>query len=485
MDLWWNTALSGCTICEKVHRISKVAVVLEFLSPSRIAARRLGLTLLGVGCTLGATLGVAQEASRPAVGETMMVDPIPAGAGGRNEPTIGPFYRAQPPAADDDARPLSLTLRQGWRRNSNLYSLSPVAAQSLPALSGGDTVTLTGVKLGFDRRVSAQDFAAWLDLASSRYHRFGDLDNVAWSGGGRWSGELGRAWYASASVGAQRYLNPFANQTQTVRNLMSLNSMAASLGYRFAPRWSVYASADRATRRNGADSLRESDLDLTGFESGLRLESLSGDADASLVVRTSRGRFLLAQQYDGLGNALAQPIDNSYRDRSVLLRAALRPSSLTYLVGELGWTARRLDALSSRDVSGLTGSLLLRWQPTDPLRAELYLRRNLGSIQLGSANFVETTQFGALAAWQVSAKVMLSAMVGWDRYRYAGDPLVALGQALERLDRLRVLGVSATWQAWRNVALMADHRREARSSNYDVYRYDADVTSVFVQARFD
>ena len=50
---------------------------------------------------------------------------------------------------------------------------------------------------------------------------------------------------------------------------------------------------------------------------------------------------------------------------------------------------------------------------------------------------------------------------------------------------MRVIGVSAAWQAWRNVQLIADHRRELRSSNYSVFNYDVDITSLFVQARFD
>ena len=45
--------------------------------------------------------------------------------------------------------------------------------------------------------------------------------------------------------------------------------------------------------------------------------------------------------------------------------------------------------------------------------------------------------------------------------------------------------MSATWQAWRDVLLIADHWRELRSSNYSVFHYDVDITSVFVQARFD
>ncbi len=68
---------------------------------------------------------------------------------------------------------------------------------------------------------------------------------------------------------------------------------------------------------------------------------------------------------------------------------------------------------------------------------------------------------------------------------YAGDAVGAAGQSAERRDRVRVIGVSATWQAWRNVQLIADHRRELRSSNYSVFNYDVDITSVFVQARFD
>lgn len=415
-------------------------------------------------------------------------DDIRSGSLPEGERRSAPYYLTAPagaPDASSDGRPLSLTVRQGWRRSSNLYALSSSAAQAQPSLSGADTVMVTGLRAAYDRRAGAQEIALWADVSNNTYRRFDDLDNVAWSAGGQLNWQLGRQWYGTLAGGSQRLLNPFSNQNRTIRNQLALNSLASSVGYRFGTRWSVFAGADFASRRNGESLFRESDLDQTGLETGMRFQHPSGDADASVVLRTVRGHFPNAQTSDSLGDPLAQPIDNAFRDRSLLLRGALRLSAPSYVVGEIGITSRRFDTLSSRNFSGLTGSFLWQWQPTDPLRTEFYVRRNLGPIQLASASSVDAIQTGFAISWRIAPKVTLGAHAGWDRYVYAGDAVGAAGQSAERRDRVRVIGVSATWQAWRNVQLIADHRRELRSSNYSVFNYDVDITSVFVQARFD
>ncbi len=437
---------------------------------------------IGARSALAQTAGGTLSASTPTVR-----DETAAGAGARSDQTIGPFYRisAATPEAADEPRPLSLTVRQGWRHSSNLYALSPAAAQALPALSGADSILVTGLKLAYERRISAQEVALWADLANNSYRRFDDLSHVAWNVGGNWNWQVGRQWYGTLAAGSQRFLNPFANQNQTIRNQVALNALASSVGYRFGTRWSAFVGADFNSRRNFAADSRGSDLDQSGLETGIRYQHPTGDVDTSVVIRGVRGSFPTLQQFDALGNAITQPVDNAFRDRSVLLRAALRPSAPSYIVGEVGWTSRQFDSLSTRNFSGLTGSFLWRWQPTDPLRSEFYVRRNLGAIQLGSSNFIDTVQAGLTVSWRIAAKVTLGAHAGWDLYRFGGDPLSAVGVTQERRDRLRTIGVSATWQAWRNVALIADHRREIRTSNYEAFRFDADITSVFVQARFD
>jgi hypothetical protein len=415
-------------------------------------------------------------------------DDIRAGSLPEGERRSAPYYLTAPTGASDasaDARPLSLTVRQGWRRSSNLYALSASAAQAQPALSGADTVMVSGLRAAYDRRAGAQEIALWADVSNNTYRRFDDLDNVAWSAGGQLNWQLGRQWYGTLAGGSQRLLNPFSNQNRAIRNQLALNSLASSVGYRFGTRWSVFAGADFASRRNGEPLFRESDLDQTGLETGMRYQHPTGDADASVVLRTVRGRFLNAQTSDALGDPLAQSIDNAFRDRSLLLRGALRLSAPSYVVGEIGITSRRFDTLSGRNFSGLTGSFLWQWQPTDPLRTEVYVRRNLGPIQLASASSVDAIQAGVAVSWRIAPKVTLGAHAGWDRYVYVGDSAGVAGQGAERRDRVRVIGVSATWQAWRNVQLIADHRRELRSSNYSVFHYDVDITSVFVQARFD
>jgi hypothetical protein len=454
-------------------------------SPDRACGRgcaAVAATTLAV-LTLGGSPVRAQSEPAAMVRDETRLQAEPAGVR-----MVGPFYRLAPPPTSDtvsEPSPLSLTVRQGWRHHSNLYALSASVAQAQPGLSGADTVSVTGLRAAFDRRLGAQDLALWADLGASGYRRFDDLDHVAWNAGGLLNWQIGRQWYGTVSVGSERFLNPFSNQNRAIRNLLDLNALASSVGYRFGARWSAFAGADFVSRRNSSVDLRETDLDQTGLEAGFRLQGTNADSDVSLVARTVRGRFPNPQQFDAQGDPLAQPLDNGFRDRSALLRLSLRPSAPSRLVGEVGVTARRFDTLTVRNFSGLTGSFVWQWQPTDPLRAELYARRNLGPIQLGSPNYIDAVQTGGSLSWRVTSRLTLGATAGWDRYRYGGDPLSATGQTEERRDRVRTIGVSAAYEAWRRVTLIADHRREWRTSNYSAFSFDADITSLFVRARFD
>ncbi len=445
--------------------------------------------LLSAGALLVAGFGIGPALAQQA---PMLETRDAARSVGEADPvrTVGPFYRVAPMAPDSPAqsaedRPLSAVVRHGWRRHSNLYALSPEGRAAQPDLAGADTVMLTGVRLGYDRRISAQRLSLWADVSNNDYRRFDTLDHVAWAAGGLLEWQAGRQWYGTLGVGSQRLLNPFSNQNQTIRNLLELNTLSTSAGFRFGSRWSAFVAADLSSRRNSSDSLRENDLDQTGLEAGVRWQRPGDDADFSLVGRSVRGRYPTAQAVPVGTGTLGSTIDNSYRDRSLLMRLALRPSAPSVIVGEVGVTQRRFDTLAERNFSGLTGAFVWQWQPTDAVRGEAYVRRNFGPIQLANASGVQTWQSGGSLAWRVSAKVTIGLHAGWDRYLYAADPLSAVGLADRRRDQLRVIGVSASWEAWRNILLIADHRREVRRSNVAAASYEADITSVFIQARFD
>ncbi|NLD69602.1 MAG: outer membrane beta-barrel protein [Limnobacter sp.] len=445
----------------------------------------------GILCRIGIA-GTLAAVAAPVSGQLLYQEgpALPAaGIDPSNTETVGPFYRIGPaPGASlspVEPRPLSLTVRQAFEYQSNLFALPDEVPPASSNLEGGDLISRTSLRVGYDNLIGAQDVSLWAELGHNDYRDFDRLDHFAWSLGGRWGWQVGRQWYGTLRAGTQRFLNAFENQAVPLPNFVRLNTVGASAGYRFDTRWSGYLGVDHLSRDNSEQVLEQNDLRESGYELGLRFQPPESATDISLVARYVDGDFPNRQRFDSVGEALPAPVDNAYSDRELLLRAALAPSAASRLIGEVGWTRRAFDSLDQRDFSGITGGVVWQWQPLDALGAEFFLRRSLGPYDLASSNFVDALQAGVLVNWRPTGKLLLSARAGWEDNDYAGDPAAAVGAQPEREDRQNSYGVSIAWQLLRSVSLSLDYSRLDRRSNQRAFSYDADIVMLMLTFRID
>ncbi|HRO58627.1 MAG TPA: outer membrane beta-barrel protein [Burkholderiaceae bacterium] len=412
-----------------------------------------------------------------------------AGIDPSNIETLGPFYRIGPAPGSSlsavEPRPLSLTVRQAFEYQSNLFALPDSVPPASRGLEGSDVISRTSLRLGYDNLIDGQDVSLWAELGHNDYRDFDALDHFAWSLGGRWAWQVGRQWYGTLRAGTQRFLNAFENQSVPLPNFVRLNTLGASAGYRFDPRWSAYLGVDHLARDNSEQVLEQNDLREDGYELGLRFQPPESATDVSVVARYVDGDFPNRQRFDSVGEALPAPVDNAYSDRSLLLRMSLAPSAASRLLGEVGWTRRGFDTLGQRDFSGVTGGVVWHWQPLEALGTEFYLRRSLGPHDLASSNFVDAVQTGVLVNWRPTGKLLFSARAGWEKNDYDGDPATAVGAQPQREDRQHSYGVSISWQLLRSALLSVDYSRLDRRSNRAAFSYDADIVSLMLTFRID
>ena len=75
-------------------------------------------------------------------------------------------------------------------------------------------------------------------------------------------------------------------------------------------------------------------------------------------------------------------------------------------------------------------------------------------------------------------------MLEWSRRTYLGDPGLVTGATAARTDRVITTGLSASWQALRNLSVVLTAQRERRSSNVALGDYADNLLSARARIGF-
>jgi len=138
--------------------------------------------------------------------------------------------------AEDD--PLSLTLSQNLRRDSNL--LRSTNARS-------DTVSTTAVQGNFDKAYGRQVYRASARFARARYDQFNQLDNDAKNLSASVSSEFASNWSASLNASNTSSLNaPQDNpiNNRLLRNIRNYRSVGGTVQYGNGGTWAILGTVD-------------------------------------------------------------------------------------------------------------------------------------------------------------------------------------------------------------------------------------------------
>jgi hypothetical protein len=92
--------------------------------------------------------------------------------------------------------------------------------------------------------------------------------------------------------------------------------------------------------------------------------------------------------------------------------------------------------------------------------------------------------FIVAAFWRPTEKLRVDGGFELTDRIYLGDPLRGLGLLPDRLDRVRALGVSATYRPLRSVEFEGRVRHERRTSNIALEDYTANIIGVTARISF-
>lgn len=292
--------------------------------------------------------------------------------------------------AEDD--PLSLTLSQNLRRDSNL--LRSTNARS-------DTVSTTAVQGNFDKAYGRQVYRASARFARARYDQFNQLDNDAKNLSASVSSEFASNWSASLNASNTSSLNaPQDNpiNNRLLRNIRNYRSVGGTVQYGNGGTWAILGTVD-----NNRQSFSE---DLFQFQNsrqssqGLRLIY-----NASDLLSFGVGPRWVRTKYPN------NSVIGEAKDKNLDFTANWRVTGLSSLNALLSLRESEQGLTGSRRINTVTGSLGWGYTPRGRISYGLNLTRatNADRFQETQAVFSNVRALQNVALDTITTSLNLSA----------------------------------------------------------------------------
>lgn len=350
--------------------------------------------------------------------------------------------------------PWYIGVSQAFTHDSNLFIARKGDEKS-------DTVSSTGILGGLDLRFGRQHVYADMTASTNRYKKYDQLDNSSYSL------NTGLNWqtveHLSGSFGliGRRDLGQLAIPgAPEVKNTESLRQATARVRYGFASRLGVQAGVQErkldysfSTERNFEE--RSANVGLTwGTPGSVLTFGVAGRAakgDAPLY------RALLDPQFPFLGYGPVTP--DEYDRNDVDFTAVWTPSALSTVNARISLTRERHTAITRPDFSGVTGGVTWEYKPSDKLKLQTSLERDTGSQTIFStsllSNFLPVeantsrvnTVLGLKAAYELTAKIGLTAAMAYNRGDVSADSGSTVGQSSSKYE------FGARYQPTRTISL--------------------------------
>jgi exopolysaccharide biosynthesis operon protein EpsL len=337
-----------------------------------------------------------------------------------------------------------------------------------------DVYFTTAAGFNFDVPVSRQRFVGGFAINDVRYDRFSDLNYTGHDGRAVWLWQAGNALSGQVGVTQNKTLQSFINFQVRVRDIVTTQTTFANASFLVTPSWQLRAGVDQLKQVHSETSRQFHDIELTGTEGSVTYISRAGNT-LGLLVRNEEGHFPNREVVAG------SQFDNRYTQRGAHAVLDWRITPASRVSGRVGHVKRDYEQLSQRDFSGTVWRAVYDWTPRARFSVSAIAQRDISVFEDVRASFVLVNGFAVRPAYRISERLRLEGVFDTSKRQYLGDPAVELGATPSRSDRLNTLGVTLTWQALRNVSVIASAVHERRTSNVALADYDATV--LFLRGR--
>lgn len=369
------------------------------------------------------------------------------------------------------------------RFEDNLFRLDDKAqAQALLGETRmSDWVTSASAGIKIDKRYSLQRFQVDALATHTRHETFDFLDFDSFNYRAAWLWSVTPRLTGVLSADRQEMLTSFSdfrgtnstvplNRKNTQTNESRIFSFDGDIGAGFH----VIGGASELRSRNSQSFQPVGDYVQDGIELGGKYVSRAENW-VSLVQREIKG------EYRGRELNFFSQLDTDFDQSETEARMLWRITGKSEINARLTYVEREHDHFSSRDYSGVTGSLNYRWIPTGKLYIDTSLTRGLSSFQELTSSYYDADTLAIAPTWAVTAKTKIRLKYSYGERDYKG----ALIQPVEqREDKLQSLVLSADWQATRTILVNGTLSREERDSNLSGLDYEANMIGLSAQVIF-
>ncbi len=361
---------------------------------------------------------------------------------------------------------LHLRMSMQLTHDSNLFRLSDDRdIRSLGQESRSDWISSVALGLDADVPISQQRLQLSLQANDVRYRSADSLNYTGSNVNAKWLWRAGKR--ASGTLGASReeVLSDFADLATVDRNIRVTRKMHGALRFWLMPDWWLVSILDRVEISNER-AQRSADHEDQAASMGVEYRTA---ADNSVVFQVRRTDGVSPNDIEFAGF----PFDNDFKQSDVETVVDWRVNGFWRTRARLGYTQRKHDEFSDRDFSGLTGYWSQDWFATGKLAFNVTAKREIGSYQDFTTNYIETTALTFTPTWVYSDKLRFQAGLELRKRDYQGDPNIFLATGTRRNDDITSLSVSALYAPWRNIDFALSLRQQDRNSNVSSFDYNA------------
>lgn len=375
--------------------------------------------------------------------------------------------------------PFQLCAAEQIIHDSNLFRLADgmdVHSRLGPEASRDDVLYRTSACALGNFQSSRQELNFKAEFADNRFKNNDTLDNHSYNGTLNWNWNLAGDWSGKVGGSYNRALAAFLNDRPLEKDLVTSYQYFGELRKVFGSHIGVFAGGQRTSSSHSA-----SDRGIDEFHSNSGRAGVEYITDAQDTIGVDY-QYAKAD-YPGTFLINNVPFDQDYHQDVTSVRVKYAFGPKTVLKASAGYLQRTYPNSPDHDYSGSVWRAALQWQPTVKTQLTLNGWRELQAYIDAESDHYLSKGFSLQPGWSPRQKIMLSALLWWEKQDYLSSSFAAQTEG-PRHDDVRVQGADLTYTPVRYVDLVLSYRHERHTSDHPDLGFTDNLASLIVRGKF-